>query len=401
MPEYLITPKAPLIFRDGKPFGANEEIAIAETIAFPLPSTIAGALRTAWAESQNSQYNYQKHSEKLIKKRVLGPLLTRTNTATQKTEILFPTPSDSLCLNDEKETKGGKKIYRLYPDSIQEENAGTDLPKNLLPVFLDCDSNAKPTKDAPKYWTQKAITSWLIDETQTIDANQQINALPIETRTHVGIDYQTKSNLKSHLFQTSGLDFSQQQKSTQKNDEKQLGWNQYQYGLLNWFQEDMPDIHRTIGGEARLSEIQKKSNLWPECPTELSKEYIQCKSFRLILATPAIFNNGYLPAWLDKDLKGKLGNIQVQLRAVSISRWQAGTSWDMANPKSKQGKGMRTVKRLAPAGSVYWFDILEDGNGAELTDHWLTSISDEREKDGYGLILPGIWNKSKNIKEAK
>lgn len=395
MPDYLITPKAPLVFRDGKPFGATEEMAIAETIPFPLPSTIAGAIRTAWAESQESRYDYVNNKEKLIKKRVLGPLLIRTHIEKSTSEVLYPTPADSLCLNEEKD-KTGKIIARLYPDNISEKDAGTDLPDKLLPVFLDSESKAKPAKDAPKYWTQEAIISWLKDETQEIDAKQQIAALPIETRTHVGINYQTKSNLKSHLFHTSGLDFSQTQK-------EQLGWHEYQYGLLSWFQEEIPETYRTIGGEARLGHIQQQQNLWPSCPPELSKAYINSKSFRVILATPAIFNNGYLPEWLDDELKGKLGNLQVQLRAVSIARWQAGTSWDMADSKSKKGKGMRAIKRLAPAGSVYWFDILNGGQGAELTEHWLTSISDEREKDGYGLILPGIWNKSnsrKNIKES-
>lgn len=408
MPDYLITPKAPLLFRDGKPFGATEEMAIAETIPFPLPSTIAGAIRTAWAESQDSRYDYANNAEKLIKKRVLGPLLTRTKTNTENpiSEVLYPAPADSLCLNEEK-SKGKirKIIVRLYPDNINEKDAGTDLPDKLLPVFLDSESKAKPAKDAPKYWTQDAIISWLKDETQAIDAKQQIAALPIETRTHVGINYQTKSNLKSHLFHTSGLDFSQAQKPRQlqtSSKKEQLGWQEYEYGLLSWFQEEIPETYRTIGGESRLGHIQQQ-NLWPSCPPELSKAYINSQSFRLILATPAIFNNGYLPAWLDNELKGKLGNMQVQLRAVSIARWQAGTSWDMADSKSKKGKGMRTIKRLAPAGSVYWFDILNEGQGAELTEHWLTSISDEREKDGYGLILPGIWNKSnssKNIKES-
>lgn len=398
MPEYLITPKAPLVFRDAKPFGASEEMAIAETIPFPLPSTIAGAIRTAWAETQGSQYDYPNNAEKLVKKRVLGPLLTRTNTETSESEVLYPVPADSLCLNDDNE---GKKIFRMYPESIDNEDAGTDLPNNLLPVFLDTESKAKPAKDAPKYWTQEAMTSWLKDSTQAIDANSQVVSLPIETRTHVGIDYKTKSNLKSHLFHTSGLDFSATQKPRQQSAKpEQLGWNKYQYGLLNWFQEDMPDCYRTIGGEARLGHIQKQQDLWPNCPKELTKAFIQYNSFRLILATPAIFNNGYLPAWLDDELKGTLGNMQVQLRAVSIARWQAGTSWDMADPKSKKGKGMRAIKRLAPAGSVYWFDILNGGQGAELTEHWLTSISDERGKDGYGLILPGIWNKSNNTKES-
>ena len=393
MPEYLITPKAPLVFRDGKPFGTTENMA--DTLNFPLPSTISGALRTAWAESQSDGFDYSKDAKKLTGKRVLGPLLVKSNNQGQHTP-LFPAPADSLCLNSVK--TGSSQICRLHPDTLASDDEGTDLPHNdLIPVFLDTGNKSKPANNPPAFWTLGAMTEWLAeDKARELDASQQgVRSLPVEVRTHVTIKPETQTAKDGHLFQTAGIDFSHQRNSTDTPGETpQFGWQDGYYSLVSWFQEELPNTCRTIGGEARLGQIQACPGLWPECPPELADALIHTNSFRLILATPAIFNKGYLPGFLDDNLRGELGNLPVQLKAVATPRWQAGTSWDMADSKSKHGKAMRTTQRLVPAGAVYWFDILENKTGAELQEHWLTSISDERNNDGFGLILPGVWTKN-------
>lgn len=398
MPEYLITPKAPLVFRDGKPFRTSD--GIADTRSFPLPSTISGALRTAWAENHPNGFDYSKDAEKLTGKRVLGPLLVQTTPNNRHTP-LFPAPADSLCLNSEEQ--GSSRIYRLFPAPLEHDDEGTDLLQNsLLPVFLDTNNKSKPASNPPAFWTLEAITDWLAkDETRALDASRQgVKNLPVEVRSHVTVKPETQTAKEGHLFQTAGVDFNHQRKRAEKpNTTPPSGWQDEHYSLLSWFQEESPNTCRTIGGEARLGHIQACPGLWPECPSELAQALISTRSFRLILATPAIFNKGYLPGFVGDDLRGKLGNLPVQLRAVATPRWQAGISWDMADAKSKKGKAMRTAKRLVPAGSVYWFDILENKTGAELLEHWLTSISDERGQDGFGLMLPGVWTKADNIKD--
>lgn len=397
MPDFHISPKAPLMFRDGRPFGTSDNIA--DTLVFPLPSTIAGAIRTAWAESQNN-FDYHSNAEKLLKKQVLGPILTSSRNG--DTGLLFPAPADSLCLKVEE--NDSKRIYRLRPLEINNKEEGVDLPKDaLLPVFLDTGSEknkSKPANDPPHFWHQQKMVDWLANDTSNeLEAETQgVSTLPIEIRTHVAIEPKTQTSKDAHLYQTAGLDFSSQ-RIRQNDDAEHKGWTDNEFGLLVNFQDDFPDSYRTIGGEARLGHIEKKEDLWPEqCPAPLVQAFIKTKGFRLILATPAIFDNGWLPNWLDKKtLQGTFGNLKVQLRAASIPRWQAGTSWDMT--KSRGGKGMRTAHRLVPAGSVYWFEILS-GSPAELSERWLTSISDCRDNDGFGLVLPGIWSMQTKSKET-
>ncbi len=388
MKNYLIEPKAPLMFRDGRNFGADS--ALAETLPFPRPSTLSGALRTAWAESQGDFIYDQAGKKTLLTKTVEGPLLAEINDQGVK-QVLLPAPADSVCLADK---SGEPFIHRLKPLAINPDKEGTDLPnQQLMPVFLQRGNNSKPSKQAPVFWYLDKMIDWLQDDSssQPIAANTQgISNLPVEVRTHVGINPDTQTNEISHLFQTAGLDFSERQlQDEEASTASQRGWQSSHYGLLMRFSDALPDGYRTIGGEARLAKISNVHSVWPPCPQPLKDRLSKTRFFRLVLMTPAIFANGYLPECIDSDsLQGKLGDLEVSLKAVALPRWQAGTSWDML--QGKKGKGMRSVQRLVPAGSVYWFEI-KRGDASQLANDWLTSISDERKSDGYGLVVPGVW----------
>ncbi|MCP4081477.1 MAG: hypothetical protein GY743_14620 [Planctomycetaceae bacterium] len=384
MAEYLIRPKAPLLFRNAKPFASGE--GGAETLPFPSPATISGAMRTAWAEQQKKGLGLEytkENAELLRKKQVLGPLLVSEKPGC--TQLLMPAPRDSLCLEN---TEGEQIIYRIVPKTLGE-GEGCDLPnESLLPLYLKTDDTSKPAADAPAFWYLKRLIDWLADDmSNTLTAKGQgIGSLPIEYRTHVAID-PTKSTAKdAHLFETAGLDFSQQRKAVG-------GWDSERFALLADFQDgcEIQNDYRTVGGEARLGFIERTEGLWPACPERLTTALSRSKGCRLYLATPAIFTNGWLPGFIDpKTLEGKLHNVKLKLRAAAVPRWEAGTSWDMT--QSSGGKGMRTTQRMAAAGSVYWFEIQGENTAVQLCESWLTSISDCREKDGFGLVLPGVWN---------
>ncbi|MCU7863532.1 MAG: type III-B CRISPR module-associated protein Cmr3, partial [Candidatus Thiodiazotropha sp. (ex Lucinoma borealis)] len=148
MSEYLIRPKAPLLFRNAKPFASGE--GGAETLPFPSPATISGAMRTAWAEQQKQGQGLEytkENAELLRKKQVLGPLLVSEKPGC--TQLLMLTPRDSLCLDN---MKGERIIYRIAPEQLGE-GEGCDLPnESLLPLHLQTNDSNKPSADAPAFW---------------------------------------------------------------------------------------------------------------------------------------------------------------------------------------------------------------------------------------------------------
>ena len=78
-----------------------------------------------------------------------------------------------------------------------------------------------------------------------------------------------------------------------------------------------------------------------------------------------------------------------------MERWRAVSGWNLEKGK----RGPKAIRRLVPAGSVYFFE-LKDGNPADLAKLWLKSVSDKGQdgqdrRDGFGLAMWGIWDQSK------
>ena len=109
----------------------------------------------------------------------------------------------------------------------------------------------------------------------------------------------------------------------------------------------------------------------------------------LTLLTPALFDKGWLPGWLDSQtLTGTLPhtNLQVKLRAAAIDRWLPVSGWDL------QQHAPKAMRKAVSAGAVYWFEI-QSGNPAELTQaQWQAFRDSEQDRrDGFGIGLIGPW----------
>ena len=107
----------------------------------------------------------------------------------------------------------------------------------------------------------------------------------------------------------------------------------------------------------------------------------------MVLATPAIFKDGWKPGWLTNGLEGELYGVKLKLVGVSNGRWKAISGWSLASPR-----GPKAIRRMVPAGSVYFFKCGQ-GVATQLANHWLQSVSDDpqAQRDGFGLALWGTW----------
>jgi len=376
MPCYLLEPQSPLVFRTGKPFATGAE---GDTLPFPLPSTLAGALRTAYAEAtaQGAWVDYRARQTELLDVTVHGPVLVRRSLARGSIERLFPKPADAVYLNT---------LRRLQP-GLLPGGAGCDLPAGLLPVYLETDDRSKP-QPGPAFWGEPALQNWLQDRDPGPLEPGGSALLPVDLRTHVGLDPATLAADAGRLFQSAGLDGGPLRRPAAIR-----GWAEHNHALLVHCTAGLPATWRRLGGEGRLVRVEPLADTdWPDCPSTLESALKNAKGLRLILATPALFAGGWKPGWLDDRLEGAPPSapaLRLRLRAVALDRWQAVSGWDLA----ADGRGKpRAVRRLVPAGTVYWFEVLD--GAARALDLWLRAVSDQEQdrRDGFGLALPGIWN---------
>lgn len=138
-----------------------------------------------------------------------------------------------------------------------------------------------------------------------------------------------------------------------------------------------------LGGEQKVVWYEKTR------PVEFVKERITLSNrrFKLYLATPAIFDRGWLPGWLNADsMEGDYGGLRVKLLSAAAGKSIAVGGFDIKNRKPKP------VYRAVPAGSVYYFEVL-DGDVNRVWDlfHGKT-ISEINAKEGFGLSYVGVVN---------
>lgn len=127
-------------------------------------------------------------------------------------------------------------------------------------------------------------------------------------------------------------------------------------------------------------------NQIPDTPDILLK-IKEKKRFSLYLATPAVFDMG----WKRSSWPGPLGKAQFVAAAVGKPNYMSG--WKKSGNGSAGGP--RPMRRLAPAGSVYFFTAydLDDTTLQDLytTYHCNQSISDEYPVAGFGTAFVGAW----------
>ena len=111
MNEWLIVPRDPLIFRDGKPFTATPGER-SNSLPFPFPSTLIGAVRTRAGTDSQGKFDSSQLND-LLAKSMHGPVLVELGADGAIVERYFPAPADALLV--EANDKGNVQRYALAP----------------------------------------------------------------------------------------------------------------------------------------------------------------------------------------------------------------------------------------------------------------------------------------------
>ena len=395
----------PVIARDGRPFGLNQGTKM-RSLAWPLPSVMAGSFRTGMVKA-NGQDSYGGNiRNSLIALEIWGgfPLAA--------SQLYLPRPMDAVG----RPTEDGKHlstVYQVTPCDMASQplpqGAGCNMPRGgLRPVMLtesQSEEDFKPVR-LPAWWPCSKIVSWLTTCQPVWDAeffDETFLREPLrDERDHVSIEAERGAAEEGMVFSTSGLALSWLPKNISASGvprQRALVPERMQKVELALAVEDpqqaFPQLNQLrflwpMGGERRIvfwSASQGDGDLW-KCPQAVQEKLSRAKRVRMVLGTPAIFNDGWKPAWLDHDLTGSPPGVSVKLKLVGVvsDRWQAISGWSL-----KRG-GPKPTRRAVPAGSVYFFECCDE-SAAELAKLWLRPVSDElrERRDGFGVALWGVW----------
>ncbi|MEW6309280.1 MAG: type III-B CRISPR module-associated protein Cmr3 [Bacillota bacterium] len=381
-----ISPRDPLIARDGRPFSPGGSNRV-RCLDWPYPSTMAGAMRTLLgnrsAPARNGRFDEALIS-RLKRVEVGGPFFSYQG------QLFWQAPRDLLPVGDD----DGIRARPLRPQPCAS-GAGCNLPHaELWPIGVN--TGAKPTL-APAFWSSERLADWLAEDSaaglalpsldgasvgQKAAQEGYLSHLPKETRVHVGIDHYSGTAQEGLLYQTEGLVFGEDAALMLRVEVSDVELAAQLAGLR---------CLATLGGERRLAEFMAVDGIDWSMPRSVSQALAGARAVRMLLATPALFDQGWLPGWVEpSSMRGTppgMPGLWLRLRGATLERWRPISGWDL------HARGPKAGRRLAPAGSVYFFEV-EQGDPAALAELWLKSISDNPQDccDGFGLVMWGRWD---------
>jgi CRISPR-associated protein Cmr3 len=144
-----------------------------------------------------------------------------------------------------------------------------------------------------------------------------------------------------------------------------------------------------LGGDGRGARYRRLDYQPPAPPLDA---IARGGRFRLILATPGLFADGWLPAGVRRegaDYRWRFEDCTARLVCAAVPRREIVSGWDLFAWRPKD------AERVAPAGSVYWFEDLQ-GPIDKLAKWvagglWLDNPHHQRRAEGYNLAWLANW----------
>jgi CRISPR-associated protein Cmr3 len=402
---WVIDPRDPLVFGTGVP----PTPFVARSGALPSPNTIAGMVRARFVAS-GSHVSPARATELLERISVRGPWL-RGPVASGAKELWVPAPYDGVRTGD---TFGhailGDSIEPIHDEGVLwSDSDSDDLQLVHLPERGQDGAKVAAIAAGTPLWPLGAAVRWALGEDVTPaqvaplqHGTDPAGIVAREHREHVAIDNRTGTAQPGALFSSAGMRFERDFAiaiDVTARDESDAA----------------PPGAVVLGGESRLSFRRVDAGATFPAFDAYEPQYVNAlarmpRGLRVQLLTPACLQQDVVPgtpAWRPAPPVAGL-----KLVAACIPGHSAISGWDL---QAADGRGApRAVRRLVPAGSVYYYVFPELG-GEALTRAllaacrrlWGCPITPDRPRtfdeieqhlapparDGFGLALPGFWFK--------
>ena len=362
----FLKPNDTFFFRDGKPFTRGEQ-SEGYSIETPFPSTVMGALRTAYIAFCGNLTQFA-NKDAVVKSvigtqesldgasiHVNGVFLGRVNGS-----LYYPTPND---LVSEKKSQN----TRLYPLLIEEEGEeeGDAFPSSSkLPTLLTWKNPTLQVEHAGGYISCHNLREYLLGETQDL-VSEDSDFITNEPKVGITRDHRTLTAAEGMLYRINMKRFT----------DSALGFVVDVDGI-----DQLPKSALIkLGGEGKgfsYSDAVHNPNLLSSDDRQTLKDKIRTsRKIKIYFSTPAIFNNGWYPEGIHPNL---------ELITAAVGNYVTVGGWDVAHNRPKK------TYRAVPAGSVYYFRVINDPDvDAIFNDLHYKNIGDQRRQEGFGLAYVG------------
>jgi len=373
----LITPTDVLFLRGNKLFGGAGEHGAAEMP--PWPSVFAGAMASrilADAGKLQEITAYPDKAEAILADAAGSKFAcTFLGILKDQKDVLLPLPADLVVLKTE---DGDLRICQMIPGAVSETlTCSTVLP--LVPVLHVSDRSKPVTGLWMDLYGWRCHLQGDLPEQRSLVPSSEL--WEMDHRLGIARDYGAGTAAEGKIYTSEAV-------SLKHNTTFLVGFNG----------ENIPDCGLLrLGGDGRGADITKVPDD-KMLPVDVGKPQGGWTGFRIILISPGIFPKGWLPPGCEKSEDGiffEWKGVRAQLKAAAIGRHGVISGWDMANHRPKP------AQKVVPAGSVYWFQVLE-GDTSELESVWKEGLYSvhgnmdqeyvtNRRREGFGRVWFGAW----------
>ncbi len=377
---HFLQPLDVLYLRGNRLFGDSS--ATGEAVMPPWPSMAAGALRSQIlvinGEDSGQFASGGKLTGELAKSlgtpaepgtfRLSQFLLANMDVGNLR-DVYFPLPSDLIVISEE----NNKHIHYLHPYRLPA-SIQTSAPCGQLPVFRV----AKQAKPESGLWLNTAgMQTWLNGQPIILDHVVESKDLwKIDSRLGIALDTGGRTTIEGQLYTVDAVAL---------NDN--IGFLTGIDGADGLLQNGL----LRLGGDGRGAQHSKVN--WEALQPDWDI-ITKTQRFRLVLATPGLFEQGWLLPGMTEQAGSfiwETPEFSAHLVTASISRAETISGWDMAENCPKP------ALKAVSTGSVYWFDHFEGDIQAlgKLVDHGLSLINtypdNKRCAEGFNNIFIAAW----------
>lgn len=292
-------------------------------------------------------------------------------------EAVHPLPADLLRLES-----GFARMQPREPGELVA-SAG-DLPQRATLI------SARQEKPRAGYYLRQSglvrhLQGELPEDAHQIEAKHLHHRDP---RLGIGLSAESRSVEEGLIYTTEGFAFSPASTAETPHPFASTG---FLVGI-DGAEDLLPDEGLLrLGGDGRSAQFRRVAFESP------SADDVPGASgrFRLILQTPALFAQGWLPDGLAREgddhvLRGP--GFTARLVCAAAGRREVVSGWDLFHWKPKPAQA------AVPAGSVYWFDRFE-GEPGKLADWvaaglWPDNADAARRAEGFNNAMLAAWHQA-------
>jgi CRISPR-associated protein Cmr3 len=344
----------------------------------PWPSLFSGALISrALADAGRLGDLDQPEKVEMVLEQVLGPNYGLAWLGLEaKGKTYLPLPADLIVVSETGTDK--KRLCRIRPGPTNLSLYGI-ASSNLLgrPLVFEYLYRQKPISG---FWMErkgwKDYLANLLPETDTLISDKEL--WQVDPRLGIALDRGSRTVAEGDIYTTDTLTLN-------KGVTFLVGFNSSSIpteGLIR------------LGGDGRGAKITLADPSVTNELQEMGKPQGGWSGFRMILITPGLFPEGWIPPGVDPEsFIWKINGLVAKCEAALVSRPEVISGWDLVRESPKP------AFKMVPAGSVYWFSVVE-GDTASLVSVWEKGLWEigcnqeykARQREGFGRVWFGAWN---------